>query len=70
MSNIKNKKRRNNDNKLSKHPQNAEIVIRQESHTILEKTTQSETRNENEKIFNHEFSENNAVDYIALVEKK
>ena len=27
-------------------------------------------RNDNKKIFNHEFRENDAVDYIALVEKK
>ena len=55
---------------MSKHFQNAEIVIRQESNVIFEKTTQSETRNDNEKIFNHEFSENDVVDYIALVKKK
>ena len=70
MSNIKNRRRRNDDNKLSKHFQNAEIVIRQESDVTLEKTIQSETRNDNKKIFNHAFSENDAVDYIALVEKK
>ena len=70
MSNIKGRKRRNDDDKLSEHSQNAEIVVRQESDAILEKTIQSETRNDNEKTFNHEFNENDAVDYTALVEKK
>ena len=63
-------KKKNDDDEQLKHSQNAEIIIRQESNTILEKTIQSETRNDNEKIFSHEFSENNAVDYTALVEKK
>ena len=70
MSNIKDRKKKNDDDKLSKHSQNAEIVIRQESNTILEKTTQSEMKNDNEKTFSHKFSENDAVDYIALVKKK
>ena len=70
MSNIKDRKRKNDNDELSEHSQNGEIVIRQESDIILEKTTQSETKNDNEKIFNHEFSENNVVDYTALVEKK
>ena len=38
MSGIKYKKRENDDNELSEHFQNAEIVIRQESNIILEKT--------------------------------
>ena len=70
MSGIKSKRRRNEIDELSEHSQNAEIVIRQESNAILEKTIQSETRNDNEKISSHEFSENDAVDYTALVEKK
>ena len=70
MSGIKDRKKRNDDDELSEHSQNAEIVIRQESDVTLEKTTQSETRNDNEKTFNHEFSEDDAVDYITLIEKK
>ena len=70
MSGIKNRKKENDGDELSEHSQNAEIVIRQESDVIFEKTIQSETKNDNEKIFNHEFSKNDAVDYIALVEKK
>ena len=70
MLNIKDRRRENDDDELSKHPQNAEIVIRQELNVILEKTIQSETKNDNEKIFSHEFNENNFVDYTALVEKK
>ena len=70
MSGIKDRRRKNDDDELSEHPQNAEIVIRQESNVIFEKTTQSETKDDNEKIFNHEFSENDTVDYTALVEKE
>ena len=70
ISGIKNKRRRNDNDKLSEHFQNAEIVIRQESNAILEKTIQFKTRDDNEKIFNHEFSENDTVDYTAFVEKK
>ena len=70
MSGIKDKRRKNNDDEQSEHLQNAKIVICQESDIILEKSTQSETRDDNEKIFSHEFSENDAVDYIAFVEKK
>ena len=70
MSNIKNRKRQNDDNELSEHSQNAEIVIRQESNVTFEKTIQSETRDDNEKTFSHKFSENNAVNYIAFIEKK
>ena len=70
MSNIKDRRKRNNDDELSEHSQKAKIVIRQESDATLEKTTQSETRNDNEKIFSHEFSKNDAVDYTAFVEKK
>ena len=70
MSSAKDKRKENDDDELSKHLQDAEIVIRQKSNVILEKTIQSETRNDNEKTFNHKFSENNVVDYTALVEKK
>ena len=70
MSDIKDRRRKNDDNELSEHSQNVEIVIRQESDVIFKKTIQSETRNDNEKTFNHKFSENDAIDYTALVEKK
>ena len=70
MSNIKDKRKENDDDELLKYFQNAETVIRQESNIILEETIQSETKNDNEKIFNHEFSEDYAVDYTAFVEKK
>ena len=70
MSNIKDRRRKNDDDELLKHLQDAETVIRQESNAILEKVIQSETRNDNKKTFSHEFSENNAVDYIAFVKKK
>ena len=70
MSSIKDRRRRNDDGELSEHFQDAETVVCQESNIILEKTIQSETRNNNEETFNHEFSENDAVDYTALVEKK
>ena len=70
MSSIKDKKRKNDDDELSKHFQNAEIIVRQKSNAILEKTTQSEKKDDNEKIFSHEFNENDAVNYTAFVEKK
>ena len=70
VSGIKDRRTRNDGDELSEHSQNAEIVIQQESDVILEKAIQSETRNDNEKIFSHEFSEENAVNYTALVEKK
>ena len=70
MSSIKDRRRKNDDDELSEHFQNAEIVIRQELNAIFEKTIQSETRDDNKKTFNHEFSKDDAVDYIALVEKK
>ena len=70
MSNIKDRRKNNNDDELSEYFQNAEIVIRQESDVIFEKTIQSETKDDNKKIFSHEFSENDVVDYTALVEKK
>ena len=70
MSGIKDKRKKNDSDEMSKHFQNAEIVIRQESDATLEKTTQFKTRDDNEKTFSHEFSENDAVDYTALVEKK
>ena len=38
MSNIKNKKIKNDDEKSSKHFQNAEFVVRQKSNVIIEKT--------------------------------
>ena len=63
-------KKKNDDNEWSKHSQNAEIVIRQELNITFEKTIQSETRNNNEKTFSHEFSENDAVDHIAFIEEK
>ena len=70
MSSIKDKRRENDDNKQSEHFQNAKFVTCQKSNIIIEKTIQSETKNDNEKNLNHEFNENNAVDYVALVEKK
>ena len=70
MSNIKDRREKNDDKELSEHSQKEKIVIRQESNVILEKTIQLETRNDKEKTFNHEFSKNDAVDYIALVKKK
>ena len=38
MSSIKDKKRKNDDDELSEHSQDAKIVIRQKSNVILEKT--------------------------------
>ena len=70
MSSIKGRRRENDDDELSEHLQDAEIVIRQESDAILEKTTQSEMKDDNKKTFSHEFSENDAVDYTAFVEKE
>ena len=70
MSGIKDRKRKNDDDELSEHFQNAKIVICQKSDAILEKTIQSETKDDNEKTFNYEFSENDVVNYTALVEKK
>ena len=70
MSSIKDERRKNNNDELSEYSQNAEIIIRQESDIIIKKTTQCEMRNNNKKIFSHEFSKNNAVNYIALVRKK
>ena len=37
MSDIKDRRKKNNDDELSEHFQNAKIVIRQESNVILEK---------------------------------
>ena len=70
MSNIKDRRKKNDDDELSEQSQNAEIVVRQESNVILEKTIQSEMKNDNKKTFNHKFNENDAVDYTALVKKK
>ena len=70
MSNIKNKRKKNNDDEQLKHFQNAEFMTRQESDVIIEKTIQSKTKNDNEKNSDHEFNENDIVDYVALVEKK
>ena len=70
MSSIKGRRRKNDDNELSEHSQNAEIIIRQESNATLKKTIQFETKNDSEKTFNHEFNENDVVDYTALVKKK
>ena len=70
MSNIKNKRKENDDDEQLEHFQNAEFVTRQESNIIIEKIIQFKTKDDNEKNSNHEFSENDAVDYVALVEKK
>ena len=70
MSSIKDKKKKNNDDEQSEHFQNAKFVTRQKSNVIIEKTIQSETKNDNKKSSDYEFSENNVVDYVALVEKK
>ena len=69
MSSIKDKRRKNDNNELSKHSQNAEIVIRQESNVTFKKVIQSEMKRDNEKIFSHKFSKNDAVDYIIFVKK-
>ena len=70
MSNIKNIEKRNDDDELSKYHQNVETVVCQESDATFKKIIQSETRNDNKKIFSHKFSENNAINYAAFVEKK
>ena len=70
MSSIKSRRKKNDGGELLEHSQKAKIVVRQESDVILEKTIQSETKNDNDETFNHEFSENDVVNYIALVEKK
>ena len=70
MSGIKDKRKKNDDNKQSEHSQNAKSVTRQKSDVIIEKIIQSETKNDNEKSSDHEFNENDVVDYVALVEKK
>ena len=70
MSGIKGRRKRNDGDELSEHLQNAETVVRQESDATLEKATQPETKDDNEKTFSHEFNEDDAVDYTALVEKK
>ena len=69
MLNIKKKKNNNNDEQL-KHLQNAKFVTHQKSNVIIEKIIQFKTKDDNKKNSNHEFSENDAVDYVALVEKK
>ena len=38
MSNIKDKRRKNDDDEQSKHRQNAEFVTRQKSNVIIKKT--------------------------------
>ena len=45
-------------------------MTRQKSNVIIKKIIQSETKDDNEKNLNHEFNENDVVDYVALVEKK
>ena len=70
MSSIKNKRKKNDDDEQSEHFQNAEFVTHQKSNIIIEKIIQSETKDDNEKNLDHEFSENDVVDYVALVEKK
>ena len=69
MSNIKDKRRKNDSDELSEYYQNVKIVICQESDIIFEKIIQSEMKIDNENVFSHKFSDNDAVDYIALVEK-
>ena len=70
ISGIKDRRKKHDDDELSEHFQNAEIIIRQKSNAILEKAIQFKTRNDIKKIFSYEFSENDAVNYIAFVEKK
>ena len=70
MSNIKNKKKENNDEKLSEHFQDAKFVIQQKLNVIIEKIIQFKTKNDNKKNSDHEFDENDVVDYATLVEKK
>ena len=70
MSGIKDKRRKNDDDEQLKHFQNAEFVTRQKLNVIIEKIIQSKTKDDNEKSSNHEFSENDVVNYVALVEKK
>ena len=69
MSDIKDKRKKNDENKLSKHFENAEIVFRQESDIIFEKTIQFKIKNDNKKTFNYKFSEDDAVNYIAPIKK-
>ena len=68
MSNIKDKKK-NNDNKVLKYFQNIETIIRQKSNVTFEKTIQSEKKNNNKKTFSHEISKNNIINYITFIEK-
>ena len=70
MSNIKNKKIKNNINKLLKQFQNAKSVICQKLNSTFEKTIQSEMRNDNEKVLKYELNGNNAVDYTTLIKRK
>ena len=69
MSNIKHKRRKNDDDKLSKYSQDTEIVIYQKSNIIFKKVIRFKTRNNNKKTFNYKFNENNVVDYTTLVKK-
>ena len=70
ISSIKNKRKENNDDELLKYFQNAEFVVRQKSNVIIEKTIQFKTKDNNKKNSDHEFNENDVVDYATLVEKK
>ena len=70
MSSIKNKRRENDNNESSEHSQNAKFIVRQKLNIIIEKIIQSETKDNNEKNSDHEFNENDVVDYATLVEKK
>ena len=63
-------KKKNDDDELSEHSQDAKIVIRQKSNVTFKKTIQSETRDDNKKTFNYKFSKNDAVNYTTLIEKK
>ena len=70
MSGIKGRRRGNDDGELSEHLQDAEIVVRQESDATLEKVIQSETKDDNEEAFNHEFSEKDAVDWLHCARRE
>ena len=70
MLSIKDKRKKNDDDKLLKHFQNAKFIVCQESNVIIEKTIQFKTKDNNENKLNHKFSENNIINYTTFVEKK
>ena len=70
MSNIKDKRKENDNDKLSEHFQNAKFVIRQKSNVIIKKIIQFESKDDNEKSLNYVFNKNDVVDYVTLVKKK